>query len=61
MTEEHVPKEKYIITPEVVSEVDLGKIPEKELRVVITNMIIELGRRVCAQNEKLDVFNRVRK
>ena len=44
------------------NEVELGNVLKKEFRVVIVKMIIELGRRLDTQSEKLEVFNkRVRK
>ena len=38
-----------------------GELPEKDLRAMIIKMIKEFRRKTNAQNEKLKVFNRVRK
>ena len=35
----------------------MGNLPEKEFKVVIVKMIKELGRRMDAQSENLEVFN----
>ena len=45
-------------TPEEqISEVEITNLPKKEFRVMITKMIQELGKRMDAQNEKLqEVF-----
>ena len=40
-------------TPEELSEVEIGNLPEKEFRVVITKMIEELGRIVDTQSKTL--------
>ena len=41
-------------TPEEqISEVEITNLPKKEFRVMITKMIQELGKRMDAQNEKL--------
>ena len=45
-------------TLEELSEVEIGNLPEKEFRVMIVKMIKELGRRMDAQSEKLEVFNK---
>ena len=37
---------------------EIDNLPKREFRVVITNMIKELERRMDAQNEKLEVFNK---
>ena len=44
--------------PEGLSEVEIGNLLKKEFRVVIIKMMKELGRRMDAQSEKLDVFNK---
>ena len=36
----------------------IGNLPIKEFRVMIVKMIKELGRRMDAQSEKLEVFNK---
>ena len=36
----------------------MGHLPEKEFRVMIPKMIKELGRRMDAQSEKLEVLNK---
>ena len=41
-------KEKYKTPEEGLSEVEVGSLSEKELRVVIKKMIQELGRRINA-------------
>ena len=37
-------------TPEELSEVEIGNLPEKEFRVMIVKMINELRKRMDAQN-----------
>ena len=37
---------------------EIDNLPKREFRVVIANMIKELERRMDAQNEKLEVFNK---
>ena len=45
-------------TPEEeLSEVETGKQPKHEFRVVTVKMIKELGRRMDAQSEKLEILN----
>ena len=39
-------------------EMEIGNLPEKEFRVMIVKMIKELGRRMDAQSEKLEGFNK---
>ena len=49
-------------TPEKdLSGVETGNLAKKEVRVIIINLIKELGRRMCATSETLEVSNRVRK
>ena len=46
-------------TPEKqLNEVEIGNLPEKEFRVMIVKMMKELGRRMDAQSEKLEGFNK---
>ena len=46
-------------TPEEeLSEVKTGNLPKKEFRVMIIKMVKQLGRRMDAQSEKLEVFNK---
>ena len=40
-------------TPEQLSEVDIGKLPENEFRVMTVKMIQDLGKRMEAQIEKV--------
>ena len=43
-------------TPEEeLSEMEIGNLPEKEVRVMIIKMIKEFGRKMDAQREKLEV------
>ena len=51
-------KEQDKTAEEQLSEVETGNLPEKEFRVMILKMIKELGRRMDAQSEKLEVFNK---
>ena len=51
-------KEQDKIPEEELSEVETGNLPEKEFRIVIVKMIKEIGRRMDAQSEKLEVFNK---
>ena len=37
---------------------ETGNLPEKEFRVMILKMIKDLGRKMDAHTEKLEVFNR---
>ena len=51
-------RKKQDTTPEEeLHEVEIGNLSQKEFRVMIV-MIKELWRRMDAQNEKLEVFNR---
>ena len=46
-------------TPEEeLSDVGIGNLPKKELRVMIIKMIRELKRKMDADSEKLEVFNK---
>ena len=45
----------------MMSEVDIGNLPKKEFRMVITMVNKKFRRRMDAQNKKLEVFKRVRK
>ena len=40
-------------TPEELSDVEIGNLPEKEFRVMIVKMIQKLGRKMDAQCKKL--------
>lgn len=37
---------------------DIGRQPKKEFRIVTAKIIKEVGRRIDAQSEKLEVFNK---
>lgn len=43
-----------IKTPEELSKMEIGNLPEKELKVIIINMIKELERRMDEQRENLE-------
>ena len=45
-------------TSEELSEVEIGNILKKEIRVMIAKIIKELKRRIDAEREKLKVFTR---
>ena len=46
-------------TPEEeLSDVERGNLPKKEFRIMFVKMIKELGRRMDAQSEKLEVFSK---
>ena len=47
-------------TPEKqLNEVDIGKLPEKEFRIMIVKMIQDLGKRMDAKIEKIqEMFNK---
>ena len=51
-------REQNKTTEEGLSEVDIGSLPKKEFRRVTVKIIKELGRRIDAQSEKLEVFNK---
>lgn len=51
-------KEQNKTTVEGLSEVDIGSLPNKEFRIVTVKIIKELGKRIDAENEKLEVFNK---
>ena len=51
-------KEQDKTPDEELSEVEIGNQPEKEFRVMIIKMIKELRRRMDAQSEKLEFFNK---
>ena len=51
-------REQNKTTEEGLSEVDIGSLPKKEFRRVTIKIIKELGRRIDAQSEKLEVFNK---
>ena len=46
------------MTEEELSDVEIGNLPKKEFRVMIIKIIKELGRRMNAQSEKLEIFNK---
>ena len=59
MTEEYVTqKEQDKTLEEELSSMERGNLPEKEFRVMIVKMIKELGMRMKAQREKLEVSNK---
>ena len=37
---------------------EIGKLPKKEFRVMVVKMIQDLGKRIEAQSEKLEGFNK---
>ena len=45
-------------TPEELSDVEIGNLPKKELRVMIIKMLKELWRKMDTQSEKLETFNK---
>ena len=45
-------------TPEELSTVEIGSLPEKEFRVIIIKMIRELGKRREVQSQKLEFLNK---
>ena len=51
-------KEQVKTPEEELSKEKIGNLPKKEFGVMIVKMIKEVGRRMNAQNEKLEVFNR---
>ena len=51
-------KEQDKTPEEELSEVKIGNLTKKKYRVVIVKLIKELGRRMAAQSEKLEVFNK---
>ena len=51
-------REQNKTTEEGLTEVDIGSLPKKEFRRVTVKIIKELGRRIDAQSEKLEVFNK---
>ena len=56
MTEDHVHiKDKY---PRRRTNVEMGNLLSKELKIMIITMIKKLRRRMDEQNEKSDVFNK---
>ena len=46
------------IPGEELNEVEIDDLSEKEFRVMILKMIKELGSRIDAQSEKLEVFSK---
>ena len=55
MTEEHVSNKEGDKTPEEPTEAQIGKLLEKEFRVMITTMIKEHGRRTDEHGEKFNI------
>ena len=52
-------KEQDKTAGELLSEVQIGNLPEKEFRVMIVKMIQDLGKRTEAQTEKIqEIFNK---
>ena len=51
-------KEQDKIPEQQPSEVETGNLPEKELKVMIVNMIKELRRRVDAHSKMLEACNK---
>ena len=51
-------KEQDKTQEEELSEVETGYLPEKEFRVMIVKMMKVLERKMDAQSEKLEVFNK---
>ena len=45
-------------TPEELSEVEIGNLPQKWFWVVIVKIIKEVGRRMDAEREMLEVFSK---
>ena len=45
-------------TPEELSELEIGNLPDKVFKVMIIKMIKEFERRMDEQSEKLDIFNK---
>ena len=58
--EGYVPDEGKDKTPEKqLNEVEIGKLPEKEFRIMIVKMIQDLGKRMEAKIEKMqEMFNK---
>ena len=51
-------KEQDKTPEEQLSEVEIANLPEKEFRVMIVEMIQELGRGIDAKSKKFKVFNK---
>ena len=51
-------KEQDKTPEEELSIVEIGTVPEKELRVMIVKMMKELRRRMDAENENLEAFGK---
>ena len=51
-------KEQNKTPEEELSEVEIGSLPEKEFRVIIINMIRELGKRIEVKSQKLEFLNK---
>lgn len=51
-------KEQNKTTEGGLREVDVGRQPKKEFRIVTVKIMEEVGRRIDAQSEKLEVFNK---
>ena len=51
-------KEQNKTPEEELSEGEMGNLPKKEFRVMTIKMIEEIGRRMEAQSDKLEVFHK---
>ena len=52
-------KEQDKTSEEILSEVEIGNLPEKEFRIMIVKMIKDLGKRMEMQTEKTqEMFNK---
>ena len=58
MVEEYGQMKEQNKTPEDLSTVEIGSLPEKEFRVIIIKMIRELGKRREVQSQKLEFLNK---
>ena len=53
-------KEEDTVPEEELSEVEIGNLSKKDCEVVTLEIIKAHGRKIDAQSEKLDIFNKVR-
>ena len=51
-------KEQDKIPVKQLNEVEIGNLPEKEFRIMIVQIIQNLGNRIEAQIEKIQMFNK---
>ena len=59
MAEEYGQMKEQNKTPEEeLSKVEMGGLPEKEFRVIIINMIRDLGKRIEVKSQKLEFLNK---